>query len=99
MSGDRVSQRLGHFVAAGFIVAAVLAPAAAWADYPSPPVSAVSPNSEANPAAVHAAAPSSGSSALPMTGGDIAGLAVIGGGLVVGGAVLRRARQRRPSSV
>jgi hypothetical protein len=34
-----------------------------------------------------------------VTGGDIAGLAVIGGGLVVGGAVLRRARQRRPSGV
>jgi hypothetical protein len=99
MSGNRLSQRLGHLVAGGFIVAAVLAPAAAWADYPSPPISAVSPTSAGNTAAVHAAAPSSGSSSLPVTGGDIAGLAVIGGGLIVGGAVLRRARQRRPSNV
>ena len=99
MSGYRVSQRLGHIVAAGFIVVAVLAPAAAWADYPSPPISAVSPTSAANKAPVHTAAPSSGSNSLPVTGGDFAGLAVIGGGLIIGGTVLRRARQRRPSSV
>jgi hypothetical protein len=99
MCGHRVSPRLGHLVAAGFIVAAVLAPAAAWADYPSPPTPAVSPTSAANTAAAHVAAPSSGSSSIPVTGGDIADLAVIGGGLVVGGAVLRRARQRRPSGV
>jgi len=41
----------------------------------------------------------SDSSSLPVTGGDIAGLVAIGGGLVIGGLVLRQARRRRLSRV
>jgi hypothetical protein len=52
-----------------------------------------------NTAQVKAESSSSGSSSLPVTGGDIAGLVAIGGGLVVLGVVLRRARERRASSV
>lgn len=78
-------------------MAAVLAPAVAWAAdsqplYPTTPTSAVSPTDGPQ---VKAEAASTGSSSLPVTGGDIAGLVAIGGGLVVAGVVLRRARVRR----
>ena len=95
MAGKILSRRLWRLLAVGFILAAVLAPAAAWA-YPDPTTSAV-PQTQA--AQVKAASASSGSSSLPVTGGDITGLVAIGGGLVVLGVVLRRARDRRPSGV
>ena len=95
MAGKILSRRLWRLLAVGFILAAVLAPAAAWA-YPDPTTSAVPPTQAAQ---VKAASASSGSSSLPVTGGDIAGLVAIGGGLVVLGVVLRRARDRRPSGV
>jgi hypothetical protein len=93
----KVSRRLWRLLAVGFILAAVLAPAAAWAAasqplYPAPPTSAVSPTDGPQ---VKAESASTGSSSLPVTGGDIAGLVAIGGGLVVAGVVLRRARVRR----
>ena len=93
----KASRRLWRLLAVGFVVAAVLAPAAAWATDSSPyptvqPTSAVSPTDGPQ---VKAASASTGSSSLPVTGGDIAGLVAIGGGLVVAGVVLRRARIRR----
>jgi hypothetical protein len=88
-----ISRRLWRLLAVGFLLSAVLAPAAAWA-YPAPSVQATTQNSaQVKPES------SSGSSSLPVTGGDIAGLVAIGGGLVVLGVVLRRARDRRPSRV
>lgn len=95
----KVSRRLWRLLAVGFILAAVLAPAAAWAaddgaSYPTQPTSAVSPTDGPQ---VKAESASTGSSSLPVTGGDIAGLVAIGGGLVVAGVVLRRARVRRDS--
>jgi hypothetical protein len=95
MSGKvKISRRLWRLLAVGFLLSAVLAPAAAWA-YPAPSVQATTQNT----AQVKAESSSSGSSSLPVTGGDIAGLVAIGGGLVVIGVVLRRARARRPSGV
>ena len=101
MSGTaKVSRRFWRLLAVGFILAAVLAPAAAWATddgtsaYPTSPTSAVSPTDGPQ---VKAESASTGSSSLPVTGGDIAGLVAIGGGLVVAGVVLRRARVRRDS--
>ena len=93
----KVSRRLWRVLAIGFILAAVLAPAAAWAAdsqqiYPSTTVSQVSATDGPQ---VKAESASTGSSSLPVTGGDIAGLVAIGGGLVVAGVVLRRARVRR----
>jgi hypothetical protein len=90
----KTSRRLWRLLAVGFLLSAVLAPAAAWA-YPEPNTQATTQKS----AQVKAESSSSGSSTLPVTGGDIAGLVAIGGGLVVLGVVLRRARNRRPSGV
>ena len=94
MTGKQLSRRLWSVLAAGFVLVAVLSPAAAWADYPNPSFSPVSPTEAGQ---VTAKPPSSGSNALPVTGGDVAGLVAIGAGLVIVGVVLRRARRRRPS--
>ena len=85
-----------RLLAVGFLLAAVMAPVAAWATdvYPNPPTPSVSPTAAAQ---VKAESTSTGSSSLPVTGGDIAGLVALGGGLVVAGVVLRRARVRRDS--
>ena len=94
MSGKaKVSRRLWRLLAVGFLLSAVLAPAAAWA-YPDPTTQATTQSN-----AQVKAESSTGSSSLPVTGGDIAGLVAIGGGLVVLGVVLRRARDRRPNGV
>jgi hypothetical protein len=94
MSGKaKISRRIWRLLAVGFLLAAVLAPAAAWA-YPEPNTQATTQNT-----VQVKAESSSGSSSLPVTGGDIAGLVAIGGSLVVLGVVLRRARDRRPSGV
>ncbi|HZP28162.1 MAG TPA: hypothetical protein VFC99_04370 [Acidimicrobiia bacterium] len=95
----KLARRFWRVLLVGFILAAVMAPAVAWAEdngtsYPTTPTSQVSPTDGPK---VEATSASSGSSSLPVTGGDIAGLAAIGGGLVVAGVVLRRARVRRDS--
>jgi LPXTG-motif cell wall-anchored protein len=49
--------------------------------------------------AVAATQTSTGTASLPLTGGDVAGLSVIGIGLVAGGTVLvRRSRIRVPET-
>jgi hypothetical protein len=78
------------------VVATVVVPAgvAAAADYPNggnPPTD-VSDNT-----AVRASTAARGSSTLPFTGGDVAGLALIGAGAAIAGTVMVR-RSRRPVS-
>jgi hypothetical protein len=74
------------------VVMAVLVPAgiAAAADYPSGTNTGVSPDSGST---VKAATQTS-TSTLPFTGGDVAGLALIGAGAALAGTVMVR-RSRR----
>ena len=81
------------------VVLATVVPAgvAVAADYPGPPGPDVNPNtgdtgSTANPST------STNPSTLPFTGGDVAGLALIGVGAALAGTVLVR-RSRRPMGV
>jgi hypothetical protein len=76
------------------VVATVVVPAgvATAADYPdggNPPT-----NVSNNNAAVRASTATRGSSTLPFTGGDVAGLALIGAGAAIAGTVMVR-RSRR----
>jgi hypothetical protein len=80
------------------VVLAVVVPAgvAAAADYPSGNPPAVNPN---NASAVKAATVTKpAASTLPFTGGDVAGLALIGAGAVLAGTVIVR-RSRRTANV
>jgi len=83
-------------VGASVVVLATVVPAgvAAAADYPLPPGPDVSPNSGSTVNANTATNPST----LPFTGGDVAGLALIGVGAALAGTVLVR-RSRRPAGV
>lgn len=78
------------------VVIATVLPAgvAAAADYPSGNPPSVSPNSGSTVSASTSTKPST----LPFTGGDAAGLALIGVGAALAGTVLVR-RSRRPASV
>ena len=100
MFGKGFSRRFWGLLAAGFLIAMVLAPAAAWAteNDPYPTVPHSDPVVTVAPAQV-AGESASASSSLPVTGGDIAGLVAIGGGLVVVGLGLRRFRTQRHSNV
>jgi hypothetical protein len=72
----------------------VLAPTAAFAaDYPD----GNTPNTPTDPGTTQVkASTSSNSSTLPFTGGDVAGLVVVGAGAaVVGGAMVRHSRRAR----
>jgi uncharacterized surface anchored protein len=89
---------LRRLVGTSVVTLAVVVPAgvAAAADYPNggnPP--AVSAN---NTTAVKAATATKPASTLPFTGGDVAGLALIGVGAVLAGTVIVR-RTRRPAGV
>jgi hypothetical protein len=83
---------LRRLVGTSVVVLATVVPAgvAAAADYPGPSGPAVSPNSGSNVKASTATNPST----LPFTGGDVAGLALIGVGAALAGTVLVR-RSRR----
>jgi uncharacterized surface anchored protein len=88
---------LRRLVGTSIVVAATVVPAgvAAAADYPSGPPPSVSPNSGST-----AVSPTSTTrpSTLPFTGGDVAGLALIGVGAALAGTVLVR-RSRRMARV
>ena len=99
MTGMHFFRKIWRLAAVGFVLAAVLAPAAAWAVYPNPPTSAICKCAQAVSPLSETPVHVSDSSSLPVTGGDIAGLVAIGGGLVIGGLVLRQARRRRLSRV
>jgi uncharacterized surface anchored protein len=87
---------LRRVAGASVVVIATVLPAgvAAAADYPSGNPPAVSPNSGSNVKASTATKPST----LPFTGGDVAGLALIGVGAALAGTVLVR-RSRRAARV
>ncbi len=87
---------LRRLVGTSVVVLATVVPAgvAAAADYPGPPGPDVSPNS----GSTVKANTTTNSSTLPFTGGDVAGLAVIGAGAALAGTVLVR-RSRRPIGV
>jgi hypothetical protein len=82
-------------LAAGAVVLGVLAPTAAFAQtYPNPGSTPPKPNDPG--AQVKGVTASNSSSSLPFTGGDVAGLAAIGGGaVVVGGLLATRSRRSR----
>jgi len=92
VSKPSFKQRATRLAVASGIAFIAIAPTAAFADYgpttgpnntPSDPGSQV----EANTAAK--------SSTLPFTGGDVAGLAAIGAGAVLAGAVVVRQTRRK----
>lgn len=77
------------------VVAATVAPAgvAAAADYPNG-----GPSTEAQDRGSTVRASTQAPSTLPFTGGDVAGLALIGAGAALAGTVMVR-RARRPARV
>jgi hypothetical protein len=88
---------LRRVVGPSIVALAVLVPAgvAAAADYPSGNPPAVSADTGS---AVKAATVTKTTSTLPFTGGDVAGLALIGAGAVLAGTVMVR-RSRRAARV
>ena len=90
-----------RLVAAGGVAAAVMLPGAAMAQTGCPYGSGECnpPNtSGGNPGSGNSATGSEGSDSggsLPLTGGDVVGLALIGAGAVVGGTALARSGRRR----
>jgi hypothetical protein len=106
--GTKLSTRVLRVAAAGGIVLGVVAPGAAAfaADYPgggNPPDNASADVGgtqvkDAQVTQVKDAQVSKSSGSLPFTGGDVAGLAAIGGGAaVVGGVLVMQSRRRRVS--
>lgn len=86
---------LRRLAGASIVVAATVIPAGAAmaADYPNPPGPSVSASNSGSTVAAKTQ-----SSTLPFTGGDVAGLAVIGVGAALAGTVLVR-RSRRSAAV
>jgi len=89
---------LRRIVGSSIVVAATVLPAgvAAAADYPNPPPPSVSPNNQSNTQVK--AATATNPSTLPFTGGDIAGLAVIGAGAAIAGTVMVRRAKRHATT-
>lgn len=87
---------LRRLVGTSVVVLATVVPAgvAAAVDYPGPPGPDITPTSESNVKPSTSTNPST----LPFTGGDVAGLALIGVGAALAGTVLVR-RSRRPIAV
>jgi hypothetical protein len=87
---------LRRLVGTSIVVAGTVLPAgvAMAADYPGPPPPSVSPNQTTT----QVKAATKTASTLPFTGGDVAGLAVIGAGAVLAGTVMVR-RSRRHATV
>jgi hypothetical protein len=90
VSKPSFKQRATRFAVASGIAFVAIAPTAAMA-YPDPGGS--TPPSD--PGAQVEANTASNSSTLPFTGGDVAGLAAIGAGAVVAGAVIVRQSRRK----
>jgi hypothetical protein len=84
---------LRRIVGASVVVAATVVPAgvAAAADYPN---GGTSPQAQDSGSSVRASTQTP--STLPFTGGDVAGLALIGAGAALAGTVMVR-RARRPA--
>jgi hypothetical protein len=93
----RISQTtLRRLVGTSVVVLATVVPAgmAAAAEYPSGSPNSVTPDNGSAVSPANATNPST----LPFTGGDVAGLALIGAGAVLGGTVLVK-RSRRHAGV
>ena len=90
MSKPSFKQRATRFALASGIAFVVIAPTAAMA-YPDPGTN----NPPSDPGAQVEANTASKSSTLPFTGGDVTGLAAIGAGAVLAGAVIVRQSRRR----
>jgi hypothetical protein len=91
VSKSSFRQRATRFAVASGIAFVAIAPTAAMA-YPDPPSGSNVPN---DPGAQVQAQTATKSETLPFTGGDVAGLAAIGAGAVVAGAVIVRQSRRR----
>jgi hypothetical protein len=85
-----LKQRAARFAVASGIAFVAIAPTAAMA-YPDPNP----PSTPTDPGAQVEAAKTTKSATLPFTGGDVAGLAAIGAGAVVAGAVVVRQSRRK----
>lgn len=91
MSKLRLTQRAGRVAAVTGIAFLAIAPTAALA---APYPDGGGTNTPNDPAQVEAAKATK-SSTLPFTGGDVAGIAAIGAGAAVAGAVIVRQSRRR----
>lgn len=92
MSKLRLTQRAGRVAAATGIAFLAIAPTAALAAPAYPDGGTTTPN---DPGSQVEAAKTTKSSTLPFTGGDVAGIAAIGAGAAVAGAVIVRQSRRR----
>lgn len=94
-TGPTLRRRVARLLAGGAVVLGVLAPTAAFAQtYPN--TGTTPPKSNDPGAHVQGVTASNNASSLPFTGGDVAGLAAIGGGaVVVGGLLATRSRRSR----
>lgn len=88
---------LRRIIGSSIVVAATVLPAgvAAAADYPNPPSPSVSPKQTTTQVK---AATATKPSTLPFTGGDVAGLAVIGAGAAIAGTVMVRRSKRHAAA-
>ena len=90
MSKPSLKQRATRFAVASGIAFVAIAPTAAMAyPDPNPPAPPSDPGSQVQ------ANTATKSATLPFTGGDVTGLAAIGAGAVLAGAVIVRQSRRR----
>ena len=106
-STSRIQKRALRLLAAGTVVAGVMLPAVALAqeggdEYPTPSstpeVPSTVPDDVVTPGGQTAVETSGGGGSLPVTGGQIAGLTLIGLGITGAGVVMVRLG-RRPARV
>ena len=90
MSKPSFKKRATRFAVASGIAFVAIAPTAALA-YPTPS----NQNPPSDPGAQVEANTATKSASLPFTGGDVAGLAAIGAGAVLAGAVVVRQTRRK----
>lgn len=89
MSKPSIKQRATRFAVASGIAFVAIAPTAAMA-YPDPGT----PSTPSDPGAEVEGNTAAKSESLPFTGGDVTGLAAIGAGAVLAGAVIVRQSRR-----
>jgi hypothetical protein len=89
---NRLTQRAARVAAVTGIAFVAIAPTAALA---APYPDGGGTNTPNDPGAQVEAAKTTKSSTLPFTGGDVAGIAAIGAGAVLAGAVIVRQSRRR----
>jgi len=90
VSKPSFKQRATRFAVASGIAFVAIAPTAAMA-YPDPGT----PTTPSDPGSAVKANTATKSATLPFTGGDVTGLAAIGAGAVLAGAVIVRQSRRR----